>query len=132
MIGVTNAKIVTGGSGGDNNYVLIDSYKSGTSWYKVFEEYDPDNGNYVGKWCEQGGRSDQKEGTVYLGQAYSNTDYKVFVQQNGSDGAYLNRCQTVSQKTSNSFWIDYKTLDPSGSGTFTYYDWKAEGYITEE
>lgn len=93
---------------------------SDKSWYNLYSD----------GYCEQGGRSDQKEGTVYLGQAYSNTDYNVFVMQNGSDGAYLNRCQTVSKKTTGSFWIDYKTLDPSGSGSFTYYDWIAIGYAS--
>ena len=112
--------------------ILVETYRNGTSWYKVFEEYDPDNGNYIGKWCEQGGRVAEATTTIYLNNAYGNTDYKVFVQQNGSDGAFLNRCQTASVKASDSFYVDYKSLDPEGSGTFTYYDWKAEGYITEE
>lgn len=34
---------------------LVDSYINGTSWYKVFSEYDATTGDYIGQWCEQGG-----------------------------------------------------------------------------
>ena len=115
--------------------ILVETYRNGTSWHKVFEEYDSNN-NYVGKWCSQGGRTTEATGTVSLTRAFGNTDYKTFAMMVGKrnsfiPGVYLNRVITTSTKQSGSFFIDYKTVNPSGRGTFEYYDWRAEGFITE-
>lgn len=34
---------------------LVEIYNNGTDWYKVYSEYNPSTGVYIGQWCEQGG-----------------------------------------------------------------------------
>lgn len=36
---------------------LVEIYNNGTDWYKVYNEYNPSTGVYIGQWCEQGGET---------------------------------------------------------------------------
>ena len=111
---------------------LIEVYHNGTEWYKVFAEYDPSTGNFVGNWCEQGGHfsttGTAAYHTVTLHKPYSNTNYNIQVSfsttgegYNAEFGAaYL----TAANKTASSFdlrsFTDARLADK---------DWYACGYL---
>lgn len=93
---------------------------SDKTWYNLYSD----------GYCEQGGMEPNASTTISLSVSFRDTIYNVFAMQNGSDGAYLNRAETISKKTTSNFFIDFKTLNPSGTGSFTYYDWIAVGYAS--
>lgn len=93
---------------------------SDKTWYNLYSD----------GYCEQGGMEPNDATTISLPLSFRDTLYNVLAMQNGSDGAYLNRAETISKKTVSNFYIDFKTLNPSGSGSFTYYDWIAVGYAS--
>lgn len=43
------------GTSGLRRLVEVSSKSILPSWYKVYDEYDPATGEFIGKWCEQGG-----------------------------------------------------------------------------
>ena len=98
--------------------ILTESYKNGSSWYRV----------YADGWCEQGGAWGTSTGTwasanVTFLKPFVNNYYALFVQGNWNDGAYSS-CKVTSR---------------SGTGfTGTYANnlysvmpslWRACGYI---
>lgn len=56
---------------------LIEVYNNGTSWYKVFNEYNPSTGAFIGKWCEQGGRCTATSQTMTFLKPFIDTNYTV-------------------------------------------------------
>lgn len=58
---------------------LVELYNNGTSWYKVFREYNPQDGSYIGLWCEQGG---QTPDTASATQTKTATLYPSFKDTN--------------------------------------------------
>ena len=113
---------------------LVEIYNNGTSWYKVFDEYDPSTGNFVGKWCEQGGYVNSLVGSVASGwqvtflKAFADTNYTItFLSSHGDTstngvavqyGNYYYGCYYPSSKSTTGIMI-------RGQGT-----WQAEGYIS--
>jgi hypothetical protein len=75
---------------------LIEVYNNGTSWYKVYNEYDPSTGTFIGKWCEQGGRtaySTTGTETVSLLKEMRDTNYSCQVTLFGGTSGYTSNIQ---------------------------------------
>lgn len=101
---------------------LVELYKNGTSWYKVFREYDTSTGNLIGLWCEQGGLISSNSGTsVSLLKSYADTNYSILLSGSYSSAGSDINTVAWNNKTTSSFTY-YKTLS---NGT----TWYACGYI---
>lgn len=110
---------------------LVEVYNNGTSWYKVFNEYDPTTGTLIGKWGEQGGMLS----LTYKTRAY--TDITITLLKEMVDTNY-----SISLTTSDrgnvhlSNWV-YSTINTTDFVTRTYSDgastgtgiWRVSGYI---
>lgn len=110
---------------------LVEVYNNGTSWYKVFNEYDPSTGALIGKWGEQGGMLS----LTYKTRAY--TDITITLLKEMIDTNY-----SISLSTSDrgnvhlSNWV-YSTINTTDFVTRTYSDgastgtgfWRVSGYI---
>jgi len=101
---------------------LIEVYNNGTSWYKVFNEYNPSTGAFIGKWCEQGGRCSANKQTVTYLKPFVDTNYTVTggLIPGTSSGSYEHL--NIGSLTTTSFY-------------YTAYDsyqlmWQACGYIS--
>lgn len=100
--------------------VVVDSYKNGTEWYRVWSD----------GWCEQGG---------YISSAMaSNTTTTVTLHHPMKDGNYtITACERYTSGTSDNnnenYWINAAptttkfTLYNSAGGYKTLY-WRVEGY----
>lgn len=93
---------------------VIETYKNGTSWYRVWSD----------GWCEQGGYyvPTATTGTITLLKSYKNTDYSITTggSRTGNDNMYT---PTVGvTKTASDFSIY------CGSTVYRIY-WQASGYI---
>jgi hypothetical protein len=103
---------------------LVEVYSNGTSWYKVFDEYDPTTGNFIGKWCEQGGSTvfTNYSTTVSLLKTYADTNYTLITATYGWSN-------TPSQwiaggvKSTNQFTIVSTTSLAMTAA------WRTEGYL---
>lgn len=100
------------------------------------ESWHDENGNwyrvYSDGWCEQGGKTNQGSAsiTVTLLKPFVDTNYNINANLIGSDGAYLSRADaTISRITTTTFFIDYKSTSPDGTGSMIGYFWEAKGYI---
>ena len=90
---------------------IIETYSSGTSWYRVYSD----------GWCEQGGQTSEGTSiTVYLLKPYANTSYNV-------------QLTCVNKTQSDQNW----TCSSKSTGSFVYSnsesyaaDWRACGYIS--
>ena len=102
---------------------LVEVYNNGTSWYKVFEEYDPSTGNFIGNWCEQGGEisvSGQSGTQITLLKPMANTDYNVCALSFGRFDLTL----ILVAKTTTYVQIAFSS---AGAGNVIY---RVEGYIS--
>lgn len=106
---------------------LVEVYNNGTSWYKVFREYNPQNGSYVGLWCEQGGITAVSTAlaTVNFLKTFRDTNYTINLANSyiGDSGGGATSSGDVSSKTTSSMQIS----QVNGSNRGTY--WEAKGYI---
>ena len=99
---------------------LVEIYNNGTDWYKVYNEYNPSTGVYIGQWCEQGGETTNVTSVSFL---------KLFTNANWSFTT-----GTVST-SSNSYGYNYiknKTasgFDWSAKNASITQIWRAEGYL---
>ena len=70
---------------------LVEIYNDGTSWYKIYNEYDTTTGNFIGQWCEQGSTATFTSGAVgaktidLVYYPYKDTNYTLIVGKNTSD-----------------------------------------------
>ncbi|MEE3349914.1 MAG: hypothetical protein VZR09_07730 [Candidatus Gastranaerophilaceae bacterium] len=96
---------------------VIESYKNGSSWYRVWSD----------GWCEQGGgvyiAGATGGGDITLLKAYSNIDYSVMLTNsnylvNSTPGV------TPDSKTTTGFSVDY----PTAEAVSDVY-WETKGYI---
>ena len=106
---------------------LIETYwDGGNNWYKVYEEYNPSNGNYIGKWCEQGGRVLTGSGspyTVNLLKPMSDANYQIFIT-------------LIADSTNSQYWggnvFDATTTSfkkNQYSNFFAPFFWTVKGYL---
>ena len=107
---------------------LIEVYKGTNAWYKIFSEYDPETGSFVGYWCEQGGNisvtGGDNEITVNLLKEFDG-NYTVFKNYNSNRNSNaLDYEVSCYNKTSTSF----KTH--CNSGDTSSFDWYACGWIS--
>lgn len=107
---------------------LIEVYKGTNAWYKIFSEYDPETGSFVGYWGEQGGNisvtSGDNEITVNLLKEFDG-NYTVFKNYNSNRNSNaLDYEVSCYDKTSTSF----KTR--CNSGDTSSFDWYACGWIS--
>lgn len=101
------------------------------SWYKVYDEYDPATGEFIGKWCEQGGYATeftQDLSTIYLLKEFTDTNYSLFTllktnEQAGGVGSSFADCGYYSKSTY-SFVKSVNRIYQKG------FDWVACGYIS--
>lgn len=105
---------------------LIEVYKGTNAWYKIFSEYDPETGSFVGYWCEQGGNisvvSGDSDITVNLLKEFDG-NYTVFKNYNSDKSTNaLDYEVSCYDKTSTSFKTHCNSVDTSS------FDWYACGY----
>ena len=96
----------------DEVHCIVETYRNGTSWYRIYDD----------GWCEQGGRLGLTSGTgfttVQLLVPYVNTSYSIstFMMRDGSMGDYRS-----------GYIIDSSSIAVAHDYSDTV--WKAEGYI---
>ena len=109
---------------------LVEVYNNGASWYKVYREYDPSNGNYIGLWCEQGGyanavSTDYQTCEIVFLKEFIDTNY-VFLHENNTTNwsTTVNGVPAYTAKTTASIKIFAYSPYTNGS------NWRACGYIS--
>ena len=109
---------------------LSEVYINGTSWYKVFDEYDPTTGNLVGKWCEQGGQASVGSSSVTFLKEFVDTNYYVTAHTITND-LYSTYHSVIGTKSTTGFTIASGQYN-FAPGVLTYGDasWEAKGYIS--
>lgn len=108
---------------------LIEIYKGSDGyWYKVFAEYNPSNGNFVGKWCEQGGVLSGTAGwyTVTYLKPFVNNNYFFSGTAEDMDQNLTLQVLGVYGKATTGIKLVNTT---GGSAYVNPIYWKAEGYI---
>ena len=109
---------------------LIEVYNNGTSWCKVYAEYNPSTGAFIGNWCEQGGRtvySTTGTETVALLKEMRDTNYlcqvTLFADTSGYTSGIQGQYLTCWDLTTTSFKhqrFNAQTVQQM---------WKVEGYL---
>lgn len=112
------------------------------SWYKVFEETNPQTGE-VKKWCEQGGLM-QYGATIGAGKSwtatvtlllpFANTDYRVLLAYGDgtAKGSSAGQEYRYEQKTISSFAsVIYNRNASTTMPNTIEFNWEAKGYILE-
>lgn len=122
----TNLSNVTGTSG-FRRLVDVSDPSILPSWYKVFDEYNPSTGAFVGKWCEQGGRLSSVTGTgfqtIILPLAYANTNYSLLTCANRPTSAADFRSAAI---------VDEQTITVGYDGNGNNSIWETRGYLPAE
>ena len=99
--------------------VLIESYRNGASWYRIYSD----------GWCEQGGSATGNGNsgrTVSLLKTYSDTNYNIQAEiTNYTSGNQ--KIVSIGSKTASDFKA--YTSTPSDWGSYAF-DWCARGYIS--
>ena len=111
-----NAKSVQDGSGnkfltsGNVTAYITETYKNGTSWYRVWSD----------GWCEQGGYNSNNLATINLLKQYTDTNYIVIttILSESSSGNYY--ATKVSNKTTSNFIM---------AGNEVGSMWQTSGYV---
>lgn len=117
----TDLSNVTGQSGFRK---LIEIYNNGQSWYKVYNEYNPSTGVFIGKWCEQGGYNSGGTSpvSVTLLKTMADTNYSIQLTRLAGSSTSNTTVRVVSGEV----YVDsFKFAYEEGNGV-TY--WEAKGY----
>lgn len=98
------------------------------SWYKVFAEYDPSTGAFLGKWCEQGGTLSGTADwyTITYLKPFANNNYFFSGIAEDVDQNLTVQVLGIYGKTTTGIKLVNTT---SGSAYVNPIYWKAEGYI---
>lgn len=107
---------------------LIEIYKGNDgSWYKVFAEYNPSNGNFVGNWCEQGGITPFQNGTINAEVVTFLKPYKalpyVLISATTTYTSFVDGVVNIFNLSTTGFTKQY--VKSVGGG----WTWIAKGYI---
>lgn len=95
------------------------------SWYKVFDEYDPATGAFVGKWCEQGGIGQYNhQASIALLKSFADTNYSV--QATLQPASYSYAYISAYDKSVSDFKV---SIVQGTSGTSGIVCWEAKGYL---
>ena len=106
---------------------LVEVYNNGASWYKVYKEYNPSTGAYVGLWCEQGGLKSisgtSGTATVDLLKTMNDTNYSIMTtdaHNSSGSGSSTARSDTLTTSTFQFSWTQ--------KGLSGFY-WEVKGYL---
>lgn len=116
----TSLDNVTGTSGFRK---LSDVYVNGTSWYKVFDEYNPTTGEFVGKWCEQGGKTSSVTETILLLKEMADTNGTIIITPESTTAPSIQAGNPCAGFVSTS-----QIFVSSSQGNLLAF-WTVEGYI---
>lgn len=109
---------------------LVEIYNNGTDWYKVYSEYNPSTGVYIGQWCEQGGFAPSSTGaytaSITLLKPYKDTNYTVVTGICMSAGTSY-ACTVVRYPSSTVTTTGFNLYIPNN--TYSCY-WRTSGYIS--
>ena len=109
---------------------LVEIYNNGTDWYKVYSEYNPSTGVYIGQWCEQGGFAPSSTGaytaSITLLKPYKDTNYTVVTGICMSAGTSY-ACTVVRYPSSTVATTGFNLYIPNN--TYSCY-WRTAGYIS--
>lgn len=104
---------------------FVKGYKNGSSWYKIFQEYDAETGNPLGLWCEQGGVLESNlsnaQQNVPLLISYKDTNYDIDVCVLYTSGDANGQEYVVKSSITKD---DFKILYTGNK------KWSARGYIS--
>lgn len=112
---------------------LIEVYKGNDgSWYKVYAEYDPSTGDFVGNWCEQGGECQPASSNSYkevtLLKPFADTNYNVNATAiNDTSYNYADKFCSFRALTTTTVTISERYI--SGNSVLAI-RWQAKGYIS--
>jgi len=110
---------------------LIELGNNGTAGYKIFREYDPQTGNYVGLWCEERGETEGTAGerNIHFTNTFKDTNYYV-----GLVWGTTNSFNSAGVSVQNMSLVNAsKTGFSIKSGSVAIpIRWKVEGYLEEE
>lgn len=112
---------------------LIEVYRNGASWHKVYNEYDPSDGTFVGKWCEQGGTHDNGSdvrtfsATPTFTKTFADTNYYVTFTSVSTSSSGICGIVGTGNKSTSSITMTY--YGNSSSDKARYIVWQAKGYI---
>ena len=105
---------------------LVETYSNGTSWYKVYDEYDPTTGELSGKWCEQGGIADGSGASISVSFLKPfKTNVSCIEVQNQTSSTNTTICTNKANTVTASGFVIVK----SNSNDFSFF-WVAKGYIS--
>jgi len=102
------------GTGQGTVRAIIETYVSGSSWYRVYSD----------GWCEQGG-SNTGAVTISLLKPYANSNYITQVVRT----AQAENVPFVKDITTSSFIVNWKIANQSLNANPTSFSWMACGYI---
>ena len=96
------------------------------SWYKVFAEYDPTTGEFIGNWCEQGGLINIAQNPTALNflKPFKDTNYSFYLTVVGDNSSKSLAVDKVNTYYANLYSWYQISASPSANNI-----WKAEGYI---
>lgn len=106
-------------SSGLRRLIEVSEYNLLPSWYKVFEETNPQTGEVM-RWCEQGGKKAEKTAVISFLKPFKNVDYYWNI--------YCNK--TSSAASSYSYYSVKNATDITTLETTEVGYWYACGYIS--
>lgn len=113
-------------------FTLVETYTSGTSWYKVWEERNPETGILIGKWCEQGGRVQTPshqygQTTVDLLKTMADKNYSITLggRNPTMNGNY---CFSVGGAVETTYFVIFDERSTGSNHTNDCY-WVVKGYM---
>lgn len=98
--------------GREGNHTVVETYKNGMNWYRVWSD----------GWCEQGGYSAGGAYIVTFLKQYIDTSYTALAT---FEGSYSSNSIAIVTRTNTGFHLNRGTAATDIGGKF----WRAEGYI---
>lgn len=108
---------------------LTEVYNNGTSGYKVYAEYNPSTGDYIGEWCEQWGRKvNSSNKVISFVKEFANINYNVSCDYVGNESSNNHYTYHALSLTTTSMRI---SVDRGGTNCDDGIElhWCASGYL---